>query len=125
MATIELRLSSKIQKETGRSEVLLRLYQGSKLNLRTKTGIFVSPAHFEYYINRKETQLHGVKVPDKAITVTKEDAVKNHFIIFDRGEITVRNRIETDDKKFHDAAKGRIDAMKKFILEASTMRARI
>lgn len=118
MATIELRLSSKIQKETGRSEVLLRLYQGSKLNLRAKTGIFVSPAHFEYYIDRKKTQLLGVKVPDKAITVTKEDAVKNHFIIFDRGEIAIRNRLETEDKKFHDAAKGRIDAMKKFILEA-------
>ena len=118
MATIELRLSSKIQKETGRSEVLLRLYQGSKLNLRAKTGIFVSPAHFEYYIDRKKTQLLGVKVPDKAITVTKEDAVKNHFFIFDRGEIAIRNRLETEDKKFHDAAKGRIDAMKKFILEA-------
>ena len=118
MATIELRLSSKIQKETGQSEVLLRLFQGSKLNLRAKTGVFVSPVHFEYYIDRKKTLLLGVKVPDKAITITKEDAVKNHFIIFDRGEITVRNRLETDDKKFHDAAKGRIDAMKKFILDA-------
>lgn len=56
MATIELRLSSKIQ-DNGRSEVLLRLYQGSKLNLRAKTGVYVCPEHFEYYIDRKKHYL--------------------------------------------------------------------
>lgn len=75
MATIELRLSSKIQ-DNGRSEVLLRLYQGSKLNLRAKTGVYVSPEHFEYYIDRKNTLLTGGKVSDKAVTMTLADAVK-------------------------------------------------
>lgn len=60
MATIELRLSSKIQ-DNGRSEVLLRLYQGSKLNLRAKTGVYVCPEHFEYYIDRKTHYLQVVR----------------------------------------------------------------
>lgn len=50
MAQIELRLSSKLQKETGICEVLIRFFQGTKFNTRAKSGIFVSPEFFEYYI---------------------------------------------------------------------------
>lgn len=116
MATIELRLSSKIQKDTHRSEVLIRLFQGSKLNLRSKTGISISPTHFEYYIDREKTHKAGVKVPTKAITATMEEAIKNKYIIFERGDLFVRNRIESEDKIYHDKAKARLDELKQFIL---------
>lgn len=115
MATIELRLSSKIQ-DNGRSEVLLRLYQGSKLNLRAKTSVYVSPEHFEYYIDRKKTSLTGGKVSNKAVTMTLADAVKNKVVVFDRGEVVVKNRIESEDKTYHDRAKNIIDDLKKTII---------
>ena len=52
MAQIEQRLSTKVQKDTGMCEVLIRFFQGSKFNLRAKSGVFVSPEYFEYYIDR-------------------------------------------------------------------------
>ncbi len=54
MAQIELRLSTKIQKETGMCEVLIRFFQGTKFNVRAKSGVFVSPEYFEYYIDRAQ-----------------------------------------------------------------------
>lgn len=61
MAQIELRLSAKTDKITGLNEVLVRFYEGSKFNLRSKTGIFVSTKHFEFYINREATEKKGIK----------------------------------------------------------------
>ena len=118
MATIELRLSPKVQKETGRSEVLIRLFQGSKLNLRAKSGIYVSAEHFEYFIDRKKTSLSGVSIPDKSVTVTLKDAIKHKYVIFDRGDVFVRNRVMSDDKVYHDNAKKKIDELKQVILES-------
>ena len=54
MAQIEQRLSTKVQKDTGMCEVLIRFFQGSKFNLRAKSGVFVSPEYFEYYIDRAQ-----------------------------------------------------------------------
>jgi hypothetical protein len=42
MAKIELRLSSKVQQETGRQEILIRFFNGSVFNLRTKSEIYVN-----------------------------------------------------------------------------------
>ena len=61
MAQIEQRLSAKVQKDTGMCEVLIRFFQGSKFNLRAKSGVFVSPEYFEYYIDRAKTESLGVK----------------------------------------------------------------
>ena len=118
MATIELRLSPKIQKETGRSEILLRLFQGSKLNLRAKSGVYVTAEHFEYFIDRKRTFLNGVSVPDKATSVTMKEAVKNGYVVFERGDVFVRNRIASEDKTYHDNAKKKIEELKQTILES-------
>lgn len=118
MATIELRLSPKIQKETGRSEILLRLFQGSKLNLRAKSGVYVTAEHFEYFIDRKRTFLNGVSVPDKAVSVTMKEAVKNGYVVFERGDVFVRNRIASEDKTYHDNAKKKIEELKQTILES-------
>ncbi len=76
------------------------------------------PKHFEYYIDHVKTAKAKIKVPASAITVTMEEAVKKGFICFDRGEITVRNRIESEDKKYHDAAKEQVELLKKAIIDA-------
>ena len=48
MAQIELRISSKIQKVTGRSEIMVRFFQGNSFDLYAKSEVFVSPEYFEY-----------------------------------------------------------------------------
>lgn len=93
MAQIETRLSQKVNKETGRAEILLRLYQGKKYDLYAKTSLFVMPRYFEYYINKSKTAKNGVSVPDKTITVTREEATKKGYILYDRGELVVNARI--------------------------------
>lgn len=115
MATIELRLSAKIHKESGRCEVLVRLFQGSKLNLRAKSGVFVNPNHFEYYVNRKATSKN---IPSNVITCTEEEAIKKGYAVFERGEIFVRNRINSEDKTYHDLAKKKIDEIRQLIADA-------
>ncbi len=112
MAKFELRLSSRIQKETGRAEVMLRYFHSDKFNLRAKSGIFISPGHFEYYIDKKKTQLAGVNIPGKVITATMDEAIKKGYSLYDRGEVVVRNRIETDDKIYHDHAKRQLDELR-------------
>ena len=37
MAQIELRLSSKVQKDTGKREILIRFYQGNKFDMYAKS----------------------------------------------------------------------------------------
>lgn len=119
MATLELRLSSKVQKDTSRSEILLRLYQGSRLNLRAKSGVFVSPCHFEYFIDRKRTQaVSGIRLSEKTITSTTENAVKHGYVLFNRGDIFVRNRIDSEDKTYHDNAKKKIENLKRVVMDA-------
>ena len=56
MAQIELRISSKVQKVTGRSEIMIRFFQGNSFDLYAKSEIFINPAYFEYYINREKTE---------------------------------------------------------------------
>ena len=74
MAQIELRTSSKVQKETGMCEILIRFFQGTKFNTRAKSGIFVSPEFFEYHIDRDKTEDLGIKVPGNIATATQERA---------------------------------------------------
>ena len=81
MAQIELRISSKVQKVTGKSEIMIRFFQGSSFDLYTKSEIFISPEFFEYYINRQKTEKAGVKVPGNIITASIEKAEKNKMMI--------------------------------------------
>lgn len=53
MAQIELRLSSKVQKDTGKREFLIRFYQGNKFDMYAKSEVYINPDFFEYYIERK------------------------------------------------------------------------
>ena len=83
MAQIEIRLSQKVNKTTGRAEVLLRLYQGKQYDLYAKTGIFILPRYFEYYINFKKTEDNGVEVPSRCMTMNREEAAKRRVVLFD------------------------------------------
>ncbi len=100
MAQIELSLSTKIQRDTQRSEILIRLFQGSRLNLRGKSGVFIAPNHFEYYPDEAKTRKEGYPVYRKS------------------GEVVVKNRIESEDKRYYTEAKKRIDELKSAIMEA-------
>ena len=63
MATILLSLSSKEDKITHRSEVLLRFLPFHGLNLRSKMGIFIYPHLFRYFVSRTASQKAGVIIP--------------------------------------------------------------
>lgn len=117
MASIELRLSSKMQ-ENMRQEVLIRLYQGSRLNLRGKSRIFVSANFFEYYIDRASTTKTGVKVPDKTVTISLQDALKKGYSVYDRGEIVIKSRVQTEAVIFHKEQKNKLNSLIKTILDA-------
>lgn len=83
--------------------------------MRAKTGIFVAPSHFEYYVDRGKTMMLGIHVPSKTITVTQEEALKLKYIVFDRGELFVRNRIDSEDKIYHEKAKRTLEELKQFV----------
>ena len=117
MAQIELRLSSKVQKETKMCEVLIRFFQGTKFNTRAKSGIFISPEYFEYYIDRAKTEKNDVKVPANLATVTQEKADKNNYVLRQSGLIVIKQRLETPDVKYHREQANRLDELKKTIIE--------
>ena len=118
MAQIELRISSKVQKETGMCEVLIRFFQGSKFNLRAKSGIFINPEYFEYYIDRAKTESIGIKVPGNLLTATEEKAKKSHYVLRQSGTIVIKQRLETPEVKQHRELADRLDTLKKTIIEA-------
>ena len=116
MAQIEQRLSTKVQKDTGMCEVLIRFFQGSKFNLRAKSGVFVSPEYFEYYIDRAKTESLGVKVPGNLLTATEEKAKKSHYVLRQSGIIVIKQRIETPEVKYHREQSGRLDSLRSNVL---------
>ena len=118
MAQIELRTSSKVQKETGMCEILIRFFQGTKFNTRAKSGIFVSPEFFEYHIDRDKTEELGIKVPGNIATATQERAFKQHYVLRQSGIIVVKQRLETPEVKYHREQSAKIDNLKKFIVES-------
>ena len=118
MAQIELRLSTKIQKETGMCEVLIRFFQGTKFNLRAKSGVFVSPDFFEYYVDRAKNEKLGIKVPPAVITMPEEKAKKQNVALRQSGVIVIKQRLETPNVKYHREQSDRLDKMKKHIIQA-------
>ena len=114
----QLGYGTKVQKDTGMCEVLIRFFQGSKFNLRAKSGVFVSPEYFEYYIDRAKTESLGVKVPGNLLTATEEKAKKSHYVLRQSGIIVIKQRIETPEVKYHREQSGRLDSLRKAIIEA-------
>ena len=117
MAQIELRISSKVQKVTGRSEIMIRFFQGSSFDLYAKSEIFISPEFFEYYINREKTEKSGVKVPGNIITASIEKAEKNGYVLRKSGTIVFKQRLETPEVKYHREQSERLEKLKKYILD--------
>ena len=118
MAQIEIRLSQKVNKTTGRAEILLRLYQGKQYDLYAKTGIFILPRYFEYYINFKKTEDNGVEILSRCKTMNREEATKRNVVLYDRGEIVVNARMLTDEVKYHKEQLQLLSDLKSFILIA-------
>lgn len=98
-------------------EVLIRFFQGTKFNTRAKSGIFISPEYFEYYIDRAKTEKNDVKVPANLATVTQEKADKNNYVLRQSGLIVIKQRLETPDVKYHREQANRLDELKKTIIE--------
>ncbi len=118
MAQIELRLSSKVQKETGRSEVMICL-RYSRHDLSAKSGIFVNPAFFEYYIDRKKTINPKRPFPENKNTTTLEKAVKNGWVVRKSGIIVCSTKaIQTKEVEEHIKKAEKMEDMKKAIISA-------
>lgn len=97
MANIDLKLSSKEDKITHRSEILIRFYQGQKIDFRVKTGLFIQPRHFKYFVNRAATKKQGVDIPDKITFVCKDEAKAKGYVVATRGEVVITDRLITPD----------------------------
>jgi len=117
MAQIELRLSSKIQKETGRAEVLLRFFNGKLFDLYAGSGLYIKPEHFEYYVDRAKTEKMGIKVNAKVTTMCKADADAKGYYLRKSGIVNIRERIETDDVRHDKTQSELLDKLKKHITE--------
>ena len=117
MAQVELRLSSKVQKETGMSEILIRFFLGRKFSVRAKSHIFVSPEYFEYNIDRARTEKLGDRLPNNVITATQEKADKNNYVLRPNGSVVIKQRLETPDVKFHREQAHKLDELKKVIID--------
>ena len=118
MAKIELRLSSKVQTETGRQEVIIRFHEGKRFSLNAKTGIYVSSDYFEYFIDRAKTEANNVSVPSKLVTITQKKAESKGYVLFNRGIICVSNhRLETPEVKWHKEKAESMEQLSKFIIE--------
>ena len=117
MAQIELRISSKVQKVTGRSEIMIRFFQGTSFDLYAKSEIFISPDFFEYYINREKTENSGVKIAGNAITTSIEKAKEKGYALRKSGTIVFRQRLETPEVKYHREQAERLEKLKKHILD--------
>jgi hypothetical protein len=54
MATIYLKLSKRIQKDTGMSEVIIRLRNNNDYDLLAKSGIFITADNFRKWRNKSK-----------------------------------------------------------------------
>lgn len=119
MAQVEFSLSRKIQKDTGRAEILIKFYNGSQFCLRAKSEVYVNPDYFVYYIDRSKSRKLGVVVPDKVITSTIADAEKYGYVLRTSGKIVdlTKRRLITPEVKEHIGITNTLDNLRKKILE--------
>ncbi len=118
MAQIELRLSNRVQKETSMSEVMICL-RYSRHDLSAKSGIFVNPDYFEYYINRKATKNPRLPLPENKLTATIARASKSGWELRKSGIIVTRTKgLQTADVEEHNRKAERMESLKKAILTA-------
>ena len=64
MSNFDLKLSSRIDETTHRSEILLRFHCGRNIDFRVKSGLYIQQNHFRYFVNRDATSKKGIDIPD-------------------------------------------------------------
>lgn len=120
MAKIEFRLSTKIQKDSGRSEILITIIHKHQ-RIRAKSEIFIDPSFFEYDIDWKATEQQA-KVSGKSFrrtndkTATGRKAVRNGYVLKDSGVLEVRQTIANESVKFHKEQRDRLNSLKDEII---------
>lgn len=120
MAKIEFRLSSKIQKDSGRSEILITLIH-LHLRLRAKSEVFINPDFFEHDIDWKKTEALA-KAEGRVFnhknesTATERKAIKNGYVLKDSGILEVRQTIDNDEVRFHKKQRDRLNKLKDEII---------
>lgn len=103
---------------TQRSEILIRFVPFRGANLRVKSGLFIAPKHFRYFINRTKTQGKGIVVPEKVLSVTKEEADKKGYELKSYGEVVVADRIVTPEVENSKQQKKMLDDLQAAIMDA-------
>ena len=100
MSNFDLKLSSRIDETTHRSEILLRFHCGRNIDFRVKSGLYIQQNHFRYFVNRDATSKKGIDIPDKVISATKEIAKAKGYVLKMYGEIVITERLITPDVKY-------------------------
>lgn len=118
---IKFRLSSRVQKDTQKREILIRFYVGRKIDLFAKSEIYINPDYFKFDVDRAKCEAHGIHVPSNINALTLKRAEKLGYFIKEYGEMaepsTVK-RIETDEVKRHKELKDRLDNLVSHINKA-------
>ena len=80
MATIYLKLSKRVQKDTQKSEIILRVRNGNDYDLLVKSGLFITPDNFKdgnLVVNRRKI---GNDIKYHEEVETKLSGLKNHIL---------------------------------------------
>lgn len=118
MSNFDLKLSSRIDETTQRSEILLRFHCGRNVDFRVKSGLYVQQSHFRYFVNREATKKSGIEISDKVISATKEDAKKKGYKLKMYGEVVIAERLITPDVKYDQEQNKLLGNLQNAIMEA-------
>lgn len=118
MSNFDLKLSSRIDETTQRSEILLRFHCGRNVDFRVKSGLYVHQSHFRYFVNREATKKSGIEISDKVVSATKEDAKKKGYKLKMYGEVVIAERLITPDVKYDQEQNKMLGNLQNAIMEA-------
>lgn len=119
MAKIDFNLSKKTN-DAQLSEVLIRFVPCRGLNLRAKSGVWISPKHFRYFVDREATKKAGISIPDKVTSVTVEEAKEHGYILRTSGEIVFLERFMTPQLLGEMKEAAKLEQLKIAIAQAYT-----
>lgn len=118
MSNFDLKLSSRIDETTHRSEILLRFHCGRNIDFRVKSGLYIQQNHFRYFVNRDATSKKGIDIPDKVTSATKEIAEAKGYVLKMYGEVVITERLITPDVKYDQEQNKQLEAMQIAIMDA-------
>ena len=118
MSNFDLKLSSRIDETTHRSEILLRFHCGRNIDFRVKSGLYIQQNHFRYFVNRDATSKKGIDFPDKVTSATKEIAEAKGYVLKMYGEVVITERLITPDVKYDQEQNKQLEAMQIAIMDA-------